>query len=108
MTGSILLQRRSKKKALEGGCWDLSCAEHVSAGESYLQAAVRGLREELGIHVTPDRLERIREAYRHDEIYSDKVPDHTAMCYMDCIHMMASLSARPSVGFEDHANMTVM
>eukprot|EP00953_Heterococcus_sp_UTEX-ZZ885_P034105 17688-Heterococcus_DN1.PRE.3 len=27
--GSILLQRRSLEKALEPGCWDLSCAEHL-------------------------------------------------------------------------------
>jgi isopentenyldiphosphate isomerase len=31
--------------------WDLSCAEHLKPGESYHDAAVRGLSEELGIIV---------------------------------------------------------
>ena len=45
----LLLQRRHADKAIFGGCWDLSVAEHVSPGESYAGAAARGLREELNI-----------------------------------------------------------
>ncbi|KAG5178199.1 NUDIX hydrolase domain-like protein [Tribonema minus] len=70
--GRVLLQRRSDKKALEAGCWDLSCAEHLSTGESYLQGAVRGLKEELGIETTADKLHRLRAAYTHEEIYPEK------------------------------------
>ncbi len=47
--GLLLLQRRSARKGVFPGCWDLSCAEHVSPGESYEAAALRGLREELRV-----------------------------------------------------------
>ena len=38
------------------GLWDQSAAEHLTPGETYLQGALRGLAEELGIyhiHLTP-------------------------------------------------------
>mmetsp|Transcript_13935 Transcript_13935/g.29772 ORF Transcript_13935/g.29772 Transcript_13935/m.29772 type:complete len:193 (+) Transcript_13935:176-754(+) len=47
--GEWLLQRRHNNKAVCGGCWDLSAAEHLNPKEAYEAAAVRGLREELGI-----------------------------------------------------------
>jgi isopentenyldiphosphate isomerase len=71
--GDVLLQRRSDDKALEAGCWDLSCAEHLSTGETYLQGAIRGLREELGIEAAAEQLQRLRPAYYHMESYPDKV-----------------------------------
>lgn len=39
--------------------WDVSCAGHVTAGDSNLQAAVRELKEELGLFVQPEDLEWI-------------------------------------------------
>ncbi len=39
------LQKRSNHKLLEANCWDLSCAEHIIVGESYLEGAKRGLKE---------------------------------------------------------------
>ncbi len=39
------LQKRSSHKLLEANCWDLSCAEHIVVGESYLEGAKRGLKE---------------------------------------------------------------
>jgi isopentenyldiphosphate isomerase len=56
-TGAILLQQRSKEKRISALAWDLSSAEHVSAGEDYLSACVRGLEEELGIKVTKSALQ---------------------------------------------------
>jgi isopentenyl-diphosphate delta-isomerase type 1 len=47
--GKLLLQRRSARKDVYPGAWDLSVAEHLETGESYLEAAYRGLREELSI-----------------------------------------------------------
>ncbi len=58
--GRILLQRRASHKDVCPDLWDLSCAEHLKPGESYLDGALRGLREELGLEVK--RLERLRKA----------------------------------------------
>lgn len=45
----LFLQKRSWNKDTAPGRWSSSCAGHVDAGESYDQAAVRELAEELGI-----------------------------------------------------------
>ena len=47
--GKLLLQKRAAEKDVCPGLWDLSTAEHLIPGESYLEAASRGLAEELGI-----------------------------------------------------------
>ncbi|KAI8470173.1 MAG: NUDIX hydrolase domain-like protein [Monoraphidium minutum] len=47
--GRLLLQRRAWEKKIGPGQWDLSAAEHLAVGETFHQAAERGLREELGI-----------------------------------------------------------
>ena len=45
----IYLQRRSLNKEEHPGKWDSSAAGHVHSGESYSEAAVRELAEELGL-----------------------------------------------------------
>ena len=47
--GRILLQKRSKTKDMEPGKWGISCAGHVGSKQTYEQAALRELKEELGI-----------------------------------------------------------
>lgn len=47
--GDVLLQKRSPWKDRQPSVWDSSAAGHVDSGESYEQAAVRELKEELGI-----------------------------------------------------------
>lgn len=55
--GRLLLQRRRETKDVWPGAWDVSAAEHLKPGETYLQGALRGLREELGVeNVTPEVL----------------------------------------------------
>jgi len=51
--GEILLQKRSIWKDRNPGLWDASAAGHVDSGESYLDAASRELREELGVDAPP-------------------------------------------------------
>jgi len=51
--GELLLQKRSAKKDKSPSSIDLSVSEHSKAGESFEQAAGRGLREELGITSLP-------------------------------------------------------
>lgn len=47
--GRVYLQKRSMAKDVAPGVWDSSCSGHVDSGETYDEAAVRELREELGI-----------------------------------------------------------
>ncbi len=48
--GRLVIQRRSSCKDVCPGMWDLSVAEHVLPGEEYLEAAHRGLAEELSLY----------------------------------------------------------
>ena len=48
-TGRLLVQQRSKRRAQFPSALDCSVSEHLKPGEGYLDAANRGLREELGI-----------------------------------------------------------
>ncbi len=43
----LLLARRAQDKALWAGCWDGTLASHPAHGESYVDAAVRRLDQEL-------------------------------------------------------------
>jgi isopentenyldiphosphate isomerase len=47
--GDIYLQKRSSAKDVQPGKWDTSVGGHLAPGETYEQAAVRELAEELGI-----------------------------------------------------------
>ena len=51
--GEILLQKRSMWKDRNPGLWDASAAGHVDSGESYQEAALREMREELGVETPP-------------------------------------------------------
>lgn len=66
--GRLLLQLRRANKDVWPGAWDLSAAEHLKPGESYLQGALRGLREELGVeNVSPEALGGVLESCVVDE-----------------------------------------
>lgn len=47
--GEMLIQKRSADRANSPSLLDCSVSEHVKAGENYLDAVVRGLREEMGV-----------------------------------------------------------
>lgn len=75
--GKILLQKRSAKKKICPLKLDLSVAEHLKTGESYIEAAVRGLREELGIEVSKSDLKKLREAHlQMNEYENGKIKDY--------------------------------
>lgn len=60
-TGDLFLQKRSAHKDIQPGKWDTSVGGHVDAGESPEAAAVRELREELGLTgPSPEYLYRYR------------------------------------------------
>lgn len=47
--GKMLIQKRSADRASSPSMLDCSVSEHVQAGESYLEAAIRGMKEEMGV-----------------------------------------------------------
>lgn len=55
----VLLQKRSAEKDSYPGCYDISSAGHVAAGEDILTSALREIKEELGLSVRPEDLEEI-------------------------------------------------
>jgi 16S rRNA (adenine1518-N6/adenine1519-N6)-dimethyltransferase len=60
--GEVLLQKRSMAKDSHPGAWGSSVSGHVDAGETYDEAAVRELAEEMGIRVErpPEEIARIQ------------------------------------------------
>lgn len=52
----LLLQKRSADKDAYPGCYDISSAGHLPAGQEYLPSAIRELYEELGIRAEEDEL----------------------------------------------------
>jgi isopentenyldiphosphate isomerase len=47
--GKMLVQKRSMDRAQSPSMLDCSVSEHIKAGESYYDAAVRGMKEEMGL-----------------------------------------------------------
>lgn len=52
----VLLQKRSADKDSYPGCWDISSAGHIPAGQGFRESAVRELREELGVEAEASAL----------------------------------------------------
>jgi len=47
--GELLLPKRDSTRKIFPNCYDFSCGEHVESDETYEEAAIRGLREELNL-----------------------------------------------------------
>ena len=52
----ILAQKRSENKDSHPGCYDISSAGHIPAGEDFVSSALRELEEELGVTAKPEDL----------------------------------------------------
>ena len=52
----VLLQKRSACKDSNPGCYDISSAGHLAAGDVPLEGALRELKEELGLDAAPEDL----------------------------------------------------
>ncbi|HEX9162347.1 MAG TPA: NUDIX domain-containing protein [Thermoanaerobaculia bacterium] len=55
----VLVQRRSLTKENNPGLWDVSCAGHISTGESAIESAIREAHEELGLDLDPRELRHV-------------------------------------------------
>lgn len=49
--GRVVVQLRSHRKENNPNLWDVSAAGHISSGEDMREAAVREVREELGLEI---------------------------------------------------------
>lgn len=52
----VLLQKRSANKDSHPGCYDISSAGHIPAGDDYRPSAIRELKEELGVTAHEEEL----------------------------------------------------
>lgn len=60
--GYIFLQLRSHEKKQFPNKWDISAAGHVESGETYIQTAIRELKEELAIDLNiPHIINNLKE-----------------------------------------------
>ncbi len=76
--GQVLLQHRHPSKDIFPDCWDNSVAGHVDAGEDYTTAAVRELKEELGL----EGIALVEMGYyRTDETIGDRRFNRFTRCY---------------------------
>jgi len=67
----VLLQRRCANKDSHPNMLDISCAGHLSAGDSSLEGAVRELKEELGLEVKPEELQFVKTIKNSSKYKSD-------------------------------------
>ena len=83
--GNILIQKRSKKKELNPGVWDVSVAGHIKFNENIKKAAKRETLEETGININTKDLLKIG-IYRSINIHPtaiDKEFFHTYILKID-------------------------
>ena len=55
-TIQILLQKRSQNKDSFPGCYDISSAGHIPAGDDFIESGLRELEEELGLFIQTEEL----------------------------------------------------
>lgn len=76
----LLIQKRAKDKQTFPNLWAISIAGHVISGETSIEAALREIKEEIGIDVNPNDLKLIFTIKRiqdykngflhvHDDVY---------------------------------------
>ena len=72
--GEVLLQKRASNKDTYPDLWDISVAGHLSAGDTPITAAIREIKEEIGIRINADQfvfLKRKKVAKRPSELIID-------------------------------------
>lgn len=67
--GEVLLQRRAPNKDSYPNMLDISCAGHLSAGDTSIDGALRELEEELGLKVDKEELKLFDNTFKIGRIY---------------------------------------
>lgn len=78
--GMVLIQKRGANKDTHPFLWDVSVAGHVGAGEAIILAAIREVKEEIGLTLTENDLEKIgvfKSVHKHGENLTDCEFHHT-------------------------------
>jgi len=81
--GEVLIQQRGKFKDTHPLLWDVSVAGHISAGEDIYKAAIREVKEEIGLSITKEDLIKIgvfKSSQRHEKNLIDNEFHHTFLC----------------------------
>lgn len=74
--GEILLQQRSHKKAIYPLLWDVSVAGHIDAGETFIEAALRETKEEIGLQLNASDLQKIGTRLHQSEYKDGAIKDY--------------------------------
>ena len=74
----LLLQKRSANKDAYPGCYDISSAGHLPAGQDFLPSALREMEEELGICAREEDMVflGIHEGYSEEIFYDEPFRNH--------------------------------
>jgi isopentenyl-diphosphate delta-isomerase len=66
--GQLWIPRRQMHKRIAPGRLDYSTSGHVASGESYIDAAIREVKEELNLDIMPDSLKLLYKLKRFQKI----------------------------------------
>lgn len=84
--GRVLIQQRGMYKDTFPSLWDVSVAGHVSAGEALEQAAIREVKEEIGLDITEGEIIKIgvfKSVHQHSNQLKDHEFNHTYICLLN-------------------------
>lgn len=83
----LLLQKRSAGKDSNPRCYDISSAGHVTAGDDYLESALRELEEELGIRAEAEELHYIgMRRCGFEDMFYDRMFKDQELCHIYVYH----------------------
>ena len=83
--GRVLIQQRGKNKATHPLLWDVSVAGHVAAGEKIVTAAIRVVKEEVGLTILEADLESLgtfKAVHKIAEDFIDAELHHIFLCQL--------------------------
>ena len=75
-SGNLLMQQRSIKKKTNPEKWDISVAGHVSSGQTSIQAAIREVKEEVGIDINEEELKFICTYKSGGKLFNNYIANH--------------------------------
>lgn len=79
--GEIFVQKRAKTKPALAGYYENSAAGHVDTGETIERAALRELKEELGVTGKPEDLHELGEYHHNTKFRDDLIENEIITLY---------------------------